>query len=479
MDDLNDHRNKPMESSTHKESHSPVSTSPSDDLMGLDFNSSTPTTVTTETGNDCDTKPIEVDVVSTAVNSDDDSFGDFGTATTITVSGEKNDDNDFGNFGTTNLQVSSVEVAVDGDNSNDDDDGFGDFGTAPTAGSNDPFAATGDDDDGFGDFGEVQAASDGDDDFGDFNDFGDDGFQNSDDFGEFGGSGDINGDDDAFGATSSPSQAEFAAPVPPPAASEPIETAPDFNAVNSRQVEKYVLDKLSVLYPYDESTESKELLNADLNTMDDTTVLSNQELWTSLCEASVQNVNKPVNRSNTQAQSPASTVDFTSAAPQFQWKYSNLRREYYASLGLVVAKEQNPALVFSNSVTQSTTSPSASKTKVSSSLIMNAEAISERKPLDIAAVSAYCQFTRESLGSYSGDEMKDIIAKLTELTRQASDELTYWLDQREQMIMDNERYNEMIGSLVGRAAKLKDAESKQKTNTKRGITRNSFHIGSR
>lgn len=72
--------------------------------------------------------------------------------------------------------------------------------------------------------------------------------------------------------------------------------------------------------------------------------------------------------------------------------------------------------------------------------------------------------------------MKDIIAKLTDLTRQASDELTYWLDQREQMIMDNERYNEMIASLVGRAAKLKDAESKQKTNTKRGITRNSFHL---
>ncbi|KAF9106925.1 hypothetical protein BGX29_008033, partial [Mortierella sp. GBA35] len=81
-----------------------------------------------------------------------------------------------------------------------------------------------------------------------------------------------------------------------------------------------------------------------------------------------------------------------------------------------------------------------------------------------------------SLGGYSGEEMKDIIARLTELTRQASDELTFWLDQREQMIMDNERYNEMIASLVGRAAKLKDAESKQNTKTKRGITRNSFHL---
>lgn len=137
---------------------------------------------------------------------------------------------------------------------------------------------------------------------------------------------------------------------------------------------------------------------------------------------------------------------------------------------------------------------------------MGSETIAERKPLDLAATAAYCQFTRgniflrsdqlafvncrifthafflllssfvDTLGAYSGEEMKDIIARLTDLTRQASDELTYWLDQREQMIMDNERYNEMIASLVGRAAKLKDAESKQKTNTKRGITRNSFHL---
>jgi len=71
--------------------------------------------------------------------------------------------------------------------------------------------------------------------------------------------------------------------------------------------------------------------------------------------------------------------------------------------------------------------------------------------------------------------MKDIIAQLTELTRQASDELTYWLDQREQMMMDSERYNEMIASLVGRAAKLKDAESKQGAKSKR-LTRSSFNL---
>jgi hypothetical protein len=107
-----------------------------------------------------------------------------------------------------------------------------------------------------------------------------------------------------------------------------------------------VLDKLSALYPYDDSeTETaagKELLNTDLDSLDVTSVLSTQELWTSLCESSFQGGNQHSsgsNRSSVQSKSTLSTVD-SSAAPQFQWKYSTLRKEYYASLGLVVMKEQ-------------------------------------------------------------------------------------------------------------------------------------------
>ncbi|KAF9129788.1 hypothetical protein BGW39_003828 [Mortierella sp. 14UC] len=464
--------------------------------MGLDFGSSpTPTSVTAiASGSGSDDGDInttrEVDLLSTDIAVDeDDGFGDFGaTATAATTAGADGDDDGFGDFGATDPQdvftsstttVTGTKSVAENDNN---DDGVGDFGAAPE--ESDPFAAAataagdGGDDDGFGDFGDVQAAGDGEDDFGDFNDFGDDdGFQNSDDFGDFGGSGDANAEDDPFGASSEPAQPEVSAPAPPPEPVVPVETAPDFNAVNSRQVENYVLDKLSALYPYDDSTEQAGgLLNTDLDSLDVTTILSDQELWTSLCESSFQGGNTHSNRSSVQSKSTLLAADSSSAAPQFQWKYSTLRKEYYASLGMVAAKEQNPTSAMASSVPHSVTSPSASRSKVSSPLIMGTETVAERKPLDIAATTAYCQFTRETLGTYSGEDMKDIIAKLTEMTRQASDELTYWLDQREQMIMDNERYNEMIASLVGRAAKLKDAESKQKANTKRGITRNSFHL---
>ncbi|KAG0265269.1 hypothetical protein BG011_005140 [Mortierella polycephala] len=378
----------------------------------------------------------------------------------------------------TQLHVFSTESApevttiTEAKNDSDNNDDFGDFGTTEpftTASSNAGLGdfEGGDDGDAFGDFGETQVV-DGDDDFGDFNDFaqGDDGFQDNGDFGDFE---DAAAADDAFGNDA------FGGPEPEAikeqlvADDTPVaETAPDFNAVNSRQVESHVTHILATLYPIDDTSEetasSTQLVDENLDQLDTTSVLSDQELWVSLCEQSFKGGSNF--SQNTLTRSVAS-------APQFQWKHSTLRKEYYASLGLVIMKEQNT--VAPTSIPNAAANTASSKLKVSSPMIVNTDNIPERKPLDLEATRAYCQFTKENLGGYSGDEMKDIITRLTELTRQASDELTYWLDQREQMIMDSERYNEMIASLVGRAAKLKDAESKQNTKTKR-LTRTSFHL---
>ncbi|KAF9361268.1 hypothetical protein BGX26_004787 [Mortierella sp. AD094] len=391
------------------------------------------------------------------------SFGQTESYTTENHATEQTQD-DFGDFGDFGSGEKDVPIANAVEGGKDD---FGDFGAAATSGDDGfgNFGTAADDDDGFGDFGTAQTAGgdNGDDDFGDFNDFADgDGFQDSGDFGEFGDSNDT----DAFGATE-PTIVE--APVAQ-VTEVPIEarfyfdsiiftclnTAPDFNAVNSRQVENYVLEKLAALYPVNDlsgDNSSSQLLNPNLEDLDAASVLSDQELWVSLCEQSFQGAKS------------------ASSAPQFQWKYSNLRKEYYASLGLVVAKEQSTG---PSSIANST-SPTSSRSKVSSPMIVSTETIPERKPLDMEAARAFCQFNRENLGGYSGDEMKDIIAQLTELTRQASDELTYWLDQREQMIMDSEKYNDMIASLVGRAAQLKTAESRQGAKSKR-LTRTSFNL---
>ncbi|KAF9193863.1 hypothetical protein BGZ50_006917 [Haplosporangium sp. Z 11] len=357
-------------------------------------------------------------------------------------------------------------------NSDNDDDDFGDFGTAEpftTASGNTGLENFEGDDDGdaFGDFEETQVVND-DDDFGDFNDFaqGDDGFQDNGEFGDFE---DAATTDDAFGNDA------FGGPEPETIKEQLVaddtplvETAPDFNAVNSRQVENHVTHILASLYPIDDTSEGtaspSQLVDENQDQLDATSVLSDQELWVSLCEQSFKGGSNFSQNKLTRS---------ATSAPQFQWKHSTLRKEYYASLGLVIMNEQNT--VAPTSIPNAAANTASSKLKVSSPMIVNTDNIPERKPLDLEATRAYCQFTKENLGGYSGDEMKDIIARLTELTRQASDELTYWLDQREQMIMDSERYNEMIASLVGRAAKLKDAESKQNTKTKR-LTRTSFHL---
>ncbi|KAK3811760.1 MAG: hypothetical protein J3Q66DRAFT_348378 [Benniella sp.] len=356
-----------------------------------------------------------------------------GAAEAGMVGGNRDDDfGDFGDFGT--VPSGAVGTQAGG---NDDDD-FGDFGGAPEAGK---VGGNGDDDFGdFGDFGQVQAT--GDDDFGGFNDFsgGNNTFQDTGDFGDFEGT----TDSDAFGAPE-PAPVE-PQPQPPVQVEEapPVEPAPDFNPVNSRQVETYVLEKLAALYPIDDQAGDQtcpNLLNLGLEEVDVASILSDQQLWISLCEQSFQGGNHTV-------QSPLSK-SAPSVAPQFQWKYSDLRKEYYASLGLTIAAEQITPTP--SSIPSSFTN---SRSKVTSSMIVNAETIPERKPLDVDATRAYCQFTRENLGGYSGDELKDIVARLTDLTRQVFDELTYWLDQREQMIMDSERYNDKIRSLVNEAGRL-------------------------
>ncbi|KAG0244551.1 hypothetical protein BGW41_007314 [Actinomortierella wolfii] len=393
-----------------------------------------------------------------------DEFGDFGTATATTTTDAQdpfaatdfNDGGNFGdasNFGGATTQTNAIAA---------DDDEFGDFGGAPTA------SGDGQDDfDDFGDFGEVQQVG-GDDEFGDFGDFAD-GTGGGDDFGDFE-QGTSATTSAAFGDVTpvKPTQTDSQpvdAPVP---LTEPeVEIAPDFNAVNSRQVENYVLAQLEKIFPLEDGnaeTNEQQQKQKDMLAPYDTEnglVLAEQELWKMLCEQSMQGI---------QGKSP-------STAPQFQWKYSHLRKEYYASLGLATINEQTavPASSIPGYVASSGSASSTPKSRTASPLIIAPERMPQRRTLDIAAARAYCNFTRESLGGYSGEEMKEIIARLTDLTKQASEELTYWLDQREQMAMDSERYNGMIASLVGRAAKLKESESKQASKTKR-LTRSSFGL---
>src|SRR5947199_7751637 len=67
----------------------------------------------------------------------------------------------------------------------------------------------------------------------------------------------------------------------------------------------------------------------------------------------------------------------------------------------------------------------------------------------------------EILQTYTNSQLLTLKSQLLELSRQTSDILTYWLDQREQTMMDSETYNQMIECLVGHAQKLRDGGGNQ------------------
>ncbi|CAG8526644.1 16476_t:CDS:2 [Funneliformis caledonium] len=83
------------------------------------------------------------------------------------------------------------------------------------------------------------------------------------------------------------------------------------------------------------------------------------------------------------------------------------------------------------------------------------------KQFDVELAKSLCSIPEESLQKYNTSELYSLRTQILSLTRQTSDTLTYWLDQREQTMMDSETYNQMIECLVGHAQKLRDGGGNQ------------------
>ncbi|CAI2164308.1 11165_t:CDS:2 [Funneliformis geosporum] len=87
------------------------------------------------------------------------------------------------------------------------------------------------------------------------------------------------------------------------------------------------------------------------------------------------------------------------------------------------------------------------------------------KQFDVELAKSLCSIPEESLQKHSTSELYSLRSQILSLTRQTSDTLTYWLDQREQTMMDSETYNQMIECLVGHAQKLRDGGGTQGKNS--------------
>ncbi|ORZ15748.1 hypothetical protein BCR42DRAFT_42316 [Absidia repens] len=82
--------------------------------------------------------------------------------------------------------------------------------------------------------------------------------------------------------------------------------------------------------------------------------------------------------------------------------------------------------------------------------------IEEEPELDIDIAKAYCELTDETIRVFPDVKLNAMVVELSRLQRQAKEYLGYLLDQREQLMMDAETYNDLISCIVGHAQRLRE-----------------------
>ncbi|CAO3663325.1 unnamed protein product [Umbelopsis ramanniana] len=190
----------------------------------------------------------------------------------------------------------------------------------------------------------------------------------------------------------------------------------------------------------------------------------------------------------------------TGAVGQFQWTRSEINKVYLRSLGVTInfddALRHSSSSLPSSPYMETVRSPNGRASQGSylekksppprmdrkrsskhhqhakaSSLsginlpVREINVVEPKKPepepeLDIDIARAYCELTEDTVRVFPAVKLTSIITDLTRLQRQASDYLQYLLDQREQLIMDSETYNDLISCIVGHAQRLREQSPK-------------------
>ncbi|KAI7907668.1 uncharacterized protein BX663DRAFT_7416 [Cokeromyces recurvatus] len=195
----------------------------------------------------------------------------------------------------------------------------------------------------------------------------------------------------------------------------------------------------------------------------------------------------------------------TGAMGQFQWTRSETNKAYLNALGVTFSYEDRPSMgtypsLSSNVIHKSpkkrissivddqrvmsaepetiqTHTRSASATTglkvMTTTMNENTKEVEQDMELDIDIARAYCELTEETIRVFPNVKLNAMVNELTRLQRQAAEYLDNLLDQKEQLKIDAETYNDLISCIVGHAQRLhvqnKDASpamvSKKKKNS--------------
>ncbi|KAK6496566.1 hypothetical protein TWF481_001566 [Arthrobotrys musiformis] len=262
-----------------------------------------------------------------------------------------------------------------------------------------------------------------DDDFDDFDDFGEtveegDGF---DDFGDF--------------DTAAPAAEIESKPV------EEIQEPPrlpllDFAKLSTDDMKTEIESIVFSLYPQDKS--SPTVVPAPLPSTNSAFLTErSQSLWTQLCTP------PPLQPPN--------------------WKLSRIRRLFLVSLGVPVdldeilpadTKQKKLVLPSSSHIRKSSDVGRGENDRSNrSSSKRRKEKEAQSKLVDIPSARILCSTSDVKLRAFTVSELEDHVKKLEEVTREASETLTYWLGKRETALGDKEAFERVIENLVEFAKK--------------------------
>ncbi|KAI8810996.1 hypothetical protein BJ742DRAFT_799448 [Cladochytrium replicatum] len=165
----------------------------------------------------------------------------------------------------------------------------------------------------------------------------------------------------------------------------------------------------------------------------------------------------------------ASETDFSTdqtTIAKFRWKKSVIRKLFLEALDVPVLDEPTAGVTeTSTSKTQhANTAVQATTTAANGGIGINVTASSKEDPRDVEmqTARALCEITEDELRQKSADELQTLIRELGSYTSRMQEHANYWLDAKEQLVMDAEMHNKMIASLVNYAQQLQVAGPKAK-----------------
>ncbi|KAJ6264372.1 hypothetical protein Dda_0518 [Drechslerella dactyloides] len=266
--------------------------------------------------------------------------------------------------------------------------------------------------------------------------FGDDGF-GDDDFDDFGETVEEGDGFDDFG------DFDAAEPVvePPAEFVDAVEVQQtygppllDFTKLSTEEMKAHVDEIVSSLYPHAGSLPDLAPLPPSSSAF---LTERSQSLWTQLCTP------PPLQPPN--------------------WKLSRIRRLFLVSLGVPVdldeilpadTKQKKLVLPSSSSLRKSSDTARSSDDKVSrsSSRRRNQKDVN-LKLVDVPSARILCSTSDVKLHAFTVGELEEHVKRLEEVTREASETLTYWLGRRETALGDKEAFERVIENLVEFAKK--------------------------